>query len=229
MDGGADTKSEKDRGVTTIRNAAAALICAEALMQLFPELGLSISSPAIGKLVEYLPGKGMTAPVVALLEAIFSCFGRVLWMNPKSLDEIFANDPNQEKSIVDVVRMWISTVSSVSVFVMISVQAQKITFISQKACALSLCSAVCRSPKVARLVGLEVLDFTKKLVEIESKTSLDVDSLVEAACGTTRKVVGDGPLGDTATRMAEISKSDPLLTVSLKEACDNAERAIKNM
>lgn len=74
---------------------------------------------------------------------------------------------------------------------------------------LSLCSAVFRSPRLARVAGQKVLNFTRSLLEIESKsTELDLDALVEAACGTTRKVVGDGPMGDLAARTAEILKSE---------------------
>lgn len=39
-------------------------------------------------------------------------------------------------------------------------------------------------------------------------------------------MVVDGPLGDAANMTAEILKSDPLLSVSLKEALDNAEKAV---
>jgi len=59
------------------------------------------------------------------------------------------------------------------------------------------------------VAGQKVLSITRTLVEIESNsTELDLDALVEAACGTARKVVGDGPLGDSAARTAEILKSE---------------------
>jgi len=226
MDG--DEKSKgTDSGVTTMRDANAALTFAHGLMQLSPDLGLSISAPAISKAIVSLTGKSKAAP---LLEATFLCFGRMLWMNPNSLDEIFASDPNPDEKIASVLSQWIAVVTSVSVVVMLSAQAQKVVFIDQKGAALSLCSAVCRSPRVARVAGHEVLNLTRRLLELESKSNgLGLDALVEAACGTTRKVVGDGPLGDSAARTAEILKSDPLLTVSLKEALENAEKAVANL
>jgi hypothetical protein len=54
-----------------------------------------------------------------------------------------------------------------------------------------------------------VLDYTRRLIEVESMSKgLDIDALVDAACGSTRKVVGDGPLGDSAARTSEILKSE---------------------
>ena len=208
-DGGAmddgDASGGKDRGVTTIRNAIAALSFAEAVTQFFPDVGASISSPAIKKIVAALPGKALSPPV---LEAIFSCLGRLILFNPKVLDEIFADDPNKEANIAGLVRTYITVVSSVSVIVMLSVRAQKVTFIKQKACSLNLCLALTHSPLIACVAGKEIIEFTRKLQEIESKTELSLDSLVEAACGMTRKVVGDGPMGDIQARSAEISKSE---------------------
>ena len=59
------------------------------------------------------------------------------------------------------------------------------------------------------MAGQKVLSYTRRLLEVESKSKeLDLDALVEVTCGTTRKVVGDGPLGDSATRTAEILKSE---------------------
>ncbi|KAL9188917.1 hypothetical protein ACHAXT_011407 [Thalassiosira profunda] len=216
----------RDRSTTTTRYAVAALTFADGLMKLFPELGLSICSPALSKVVKALPGKAVAAPLV---EATFGAFGRMLWINPNSLDEIFADDPNQDEKIAVIARSYIQVVSSVSVVVMLSAQAQKVTFIEQKGAALSLCSAVCRSPRVARVAGNEVTMFTRKLLEVESRSQLDLDALVEAACGTTRKVVGDGPMGDSAARTAAILKADPLLTVSLHEALQNAEKAMAGL
>mmetsp|Transcript_18820 Transcript_18820/g.32363 ORF Transcript_18820/g.32363 Transcript_18820/m.32363 type:complete len:226 (-) Transcript_18820:469-1146(-) len=221
-----DGSKGTDRGMTTMRNAVAALSFADGMMQMFPELGLSICSPAMAKVIAALPGKAMSQPV---LEATLHSFGRMLWLNPNSLNEIFANDPNQDEKISSVVSAWITVVTSVSVLVMLSAQAQKITFIDQKGAALSLCSAACRSPIVARVAGRSIIDFTRKLLEVESKSKLDVDALVEAMTGTTRKVVGDGPLGDSAARTAEILKSDPLLTVSLREALESAEKSMTNV
>ena len=58
--------------------------------------------------------------------------------------------------------------------------------------------------------GKDILGFTQALLKIESESTelLDVNVLVEAVCGTTRKVVGDGPLGDSAARTTEILKSE---------------------
>lgn len=220
-----DDSGGKDRGVTTTRNAIAALCFADSIMQAFPDLGASICSPVVQKVVAALPGKALAEP---LLSATFSSFGRLLWMKPIIMEELFVKgyDQNQEKNVAALVNAWISVVTSVSVLVMLSAQAQKIAFMNQKAAALSLCSAVCRSPLVARVSGREVLNFTKQLLEIESRTKVNLDDLVEAACGTARKVVGDGPLGDISLRTAEISKSDPLLIVGLAEALGNAEKAV---
>ena len=206
MDGDEGSKGT-DRGVTTIRNAIASFEFSEAIMQLFPDLGVSICAPAICKAVAAIPGKKtMAAP---LLESIFACLSRMLWTNPNSFDEIFAGDPNQDEKISFVINQFIAVVTSVPLVVMLSAQAQKIVFINQKGSSLALCSAVCRSPRVARLAGRDVLDYTRRLIEVESLSKgLDVDALVDAACGSTRKVVGDGPLGDSAARTSEILKSE---------------------
>eukprot|EP00584_Thalassiosira_punctigera_P025961 CAMPEP_0172578112 /NCGR_PEP_ID=MMETSP1067-20121228/138571_1 /TAXON_ID=265564 ORGANISM="Thalassiosira punctigera, Strain Tpunct2005C2" /NCGR_SAMPLE_ID=MMETSP1067 /ASSEMBLY_ACC=CAM_ASM_000444 /LENGTH=1122 /DNA_ID=CAMNT_0013370805 /DNA_START=226 /DNA_END=3594 /DNA_ORIENTATION=+ len=226
MDDEGRSATGTDRGLTTTRNAVAALNFADGLMQMFPDLGLSICSPAVSKVMAALPGKATAAP---LLEASFHSFGRLLWTNPNSLDEIFANDPNPDEKIMSIVKTWISVVTSISMVVMLSPQAQKIMFIDQKGTALSLCSAVCRSPRVARVAGRSIIEFTRKLLEVESRSKLDLDALVEATSGTTRKVVGDGPLGDSAARTAEVLKTDPLLTVSLKEAWENAGKAMASV
>merc|ERR1719410_2509557 len=128
-------------------------------------------------------------------------------MRPNTLDEIFANDPNADEKIASVVSTWINVVTSLSVVVMLSAKAQKMMFIDQKGAALSLCSAVCQTPRVARVAGQSIIDFTKRLLEVEAKSKLNLDALVEATSGTTRKIVGDGPLGDSATRTAEILKT----------------------
>ena len=106
-----------------------------------------------------------------------------------------------------------------------SKKAQTIMFIDRKSASLSLCSAVCHSSTVARVVGEDVVKFTQRLIEAEARSKVTIDEFVEVACGTTRHVVGDGPLGDAANMTAEILKSDPLMTVSLKEALYNAEKA----
>ena len=206
MDGDESSKGT-DRGVTTIRNAIASFEFSEAILQLFPEMGVSICAPAIYKAVAAISGKkSMAAPVV---ESIFACLSRMLWANPNSFDEIFANDLNQDEKTSFVVNQFMATVSSVSLVVLLSAQAQKIAFINQKRASLALCAAVCRSSRVARLAGRDVLDFTRKLIEVESVSKgLDLDTLVDTACGSTRKVVGDGPLGDAAARTTEILKSE---------------------
>ncbi len=214
-----DAAAKKEKEVGTVRDAIAAMVFADALMQLFPELGYSIASPALSKVIAALPGKACTTP---LLEAAFGAFGRMLWLNSNSLDEIF---PNQDENITSIVNTWMHVISSVSVMVMLSSRARTIMFIDQKGAALALCGSICRSPRIARVVGNEILQFTRALLETEAH--VDLDTLVEAACGTTRKVVGDGPLGDAASRTADILKSDPLLSVSLKDAFDSAENAIK--
>ena len=58
--------------------------------------------------------------------------------------------------------------TSVSFVAMLSVQIQKVVFINQKGALLALCSAVCQSPRIARLAGQQILDFTHRLLEVES-------------------------------------------------------------
>ena len=82
---------------------------------------------------------------------------------------------------------------------------------------------------MASVAGNEVTMFTRKLLEVESRSELDLDALVEAATGNTRKVVGDGPMGDSAARTAAILKADPLLTVSLHDALQNAEKTMAGL
>jgi len=204
--GNSDRSTGGDRGTTTIKNAIAALTFGYGIMQLYPDVSLGIVSPAVSKLIANLSSnRRKSAPV---LEALFETFGRILWAAPTCLDEIFAGDPNQEKKIAGIVHLFLSVVTSVPVLAVISPKAQKIVFMNQKKAMLSLCSAVCRSPRVARVSGNEVLKFTRKLAEAEAKSGLDLDTLVEAACGKTRKVVGDGPLGDAAAKAAESLKSE---------------------
>jgi hypothetical protein len=198
-----------DRGSTTMKGVIASFDFSEAIMQLQPELGVSICTPAVFKAVAALAGPGKKAITLPLYEPIFSCLSRVLWTNPNFLDEIFASD--QDEKISFVVDRMITMVTSISsqFVVLMSAQAQKVVFISQKGAALALCSAVCRSSRVARETGQDVLAFTRRVLEVETTSKgLDLDALVDAACGSTRKVVGDGPLGDYAARMPELLKSE---------------------
>ena len=204
--GNSDKSTGGDRGTTTVKNAIAALTFGDGIMQLYPDTSLGIVFPAVSKLIAVLStNRRKSAPV---LEALFETFGRILWAAPTCLDEIFAGDPNQEEKIAGIVHLFLGVVTSVPVLAVISPKAQKIVFMNQKKAMLSLCSAVCRSPRVARVSGNEVLKFTRKLAEAEVKSGLDLDTLVEAACGTTRKVVGDGPLGDAAAKAAQSLKSE---------------------
>jgi len=230
---GSGSKDNKDVG--TMRDAIAALGFAEVLMQLFPDVGYSISSPAIGKVISYISSGNDSghrpSVTIPLLEAALSAFGRMVWINPNSFDEIFTQQQQQQQQQEDVkiaafVKTWLGVVTSVSLATMISKKAQTIRFIDQKGAALSLCSASCRSSTVARVAGADIVEFTRRLLEVEERGNITMELLVEAACGATRQVVGDGPLGDAANMTAEILKSDPLLSVSLKEALDNAEKAV---
>lgn len=205
MDDGNRSKGT-DRGVATTRDAMASLHFAGSLMETYPDIGLPICSPAIAKVIAALPGsKSLNA---SLVEAAFHSFSRIVWASPNSLEDTFAGDPQQDEKINFVVNTWISVVSSASVIALLSANAQKIRFIWQKGAALSMCSAVCRSPRVGRAAGELIINFTKKLVEVELRANLDVDALVEATANTTRKVVGDGPLGDSAARTVEILKTE---------------------
>lgn len=231
MDGrSSDKTTGPDRSSTTERNCIAALNFSEGIMQLFPDIGLTICAPALSKIIASLPDDKVRVPPSAV-EAIFVAFSRMLWLSPTCLDEIFGNDPKADEKISMICSELVTVVSSVSIIVMMSIKAQKIMFINQKKAMLSLCSTICRSPRVARVSGHEILNFTRRLLEVESKSEgeLDLDALIEASCGTTRRVVGDGPLGDTKERTAEILKADPLLTVSLNEALANAEKAVASV
>ena len=235
--------SSKEKDIGTMRDAIAALSFAGNLMQLFPDLGYSIASPAIGKVIVFLGNSGTKetggrhlSVSLPLLQVALSAFGRMLWINPNSFDELFPQQQQQEQQqqqdsssdakIAFLVKTWLGIVSSVSFAVMVSKRAQTIMFIDQKGAALALCSAVCRSPTIQRVAGTQIVSFTKELLEVEERGNISMDALVEAACGATRQVVGDGPLGDAASMTAEILKSDPLLSVSLKEALDNAAKTL---
>lgn len=233
-DGGNSGGSSKEKDVGTMRDAIAALSYAEVLMQVFPDLGYSISSPAISKVMSFISSgceDGQRLSVtIPLLEVALSSFGRLIWINPIAFDEIFTQynvDPSQrDVKVAALVKTWLGVVTSVSLATMISKKAQTIRFIDQKGAALSLCSAICRSPTLARVAGADIVEFTRQLLEVESRGNISTEALVEAACGATRQVVGDGPLGDAAHMTAEMLKLDPLLSVSLKEALDNAEKAV---
>jgi len=233
-DGGNGGVGSKEKDVGTMRDAIAALSFADILMQLFPDLGYNISSPAIGKVISYICSgseNGQRLSVtMPLLEVTLSAFGRMVWINPNSFEEVFTQqntDPSQrEMKIVALVKTWLGVVTSVSLATMISKKAQTIRFIDQKGAALSLCSAICRSPTLSRVAGADIVEFTRQLLEVEVRGNISTETIVEVACGATRQVVGDGPLGDAASMTAEMLKLDPLLTVSLKEALDNAEKAV---
>mmetsp|Transcript_14218 Transcript_14218/g.29011 ORF Transcript_14218/g.29011 Transcript_14218/m.29011 type:complete len:1199 (-) Transcript_14218:40-3636(-) len=233
-DGGNGGVGSKEKDVGTMRDAIAALSFADILMQLFPDLGYNISSPSIGKVISYICSgseNGQRLSVtMPLLEVSLSAFGRMVWINPNSFDEVFTQqnaDPSQrEMKIVALVKTWLGVVTSVSLATMISKKAQTIRFIDQKGTALSLCSAICRSPTLSRVAGADIVEFTRQLLEVEARGNISTETIVEVACGATRQVVGDGPLGDAANMTAEMLKLDPLLTVSLKEALDNAEKAV---
>lgn len=234
-DGDNNGGSSKEKDVGTMRDAIAALSFADILMQVFPDLGFSISSPAIGKVISFICSGGedgqRLSVTIPLLEVALSAFGRMVWINPNSFDEIFTQptvDPSQQQDVkvAALVKTWLGVVTSVSLATMISKKAQTIRFIDQKGTALSLCSAICRSPTLARVAGADIVEFTRQLLEVEARGNISTEALVEAACGATRQVVGDGPLGDAANMTAEMLKLDPLLSVSLKEALDNAEKAV---
>jgi len=238
-DGGNSGGNSKETDVGTMRDAIAALGFADILMQVFPDIGFSISSPAIGKVMSFICSGGQDGQrlslTIPLLEVALSAFGRMVWINPNSFDEIFtqtAVDPPQQQQqqqdvkVAALVKTWLGVVTSVSLTTMISKKAQTIRFIDQKGAALSLCSAICRSPTLARVAGPDIVEFTRQLLEVEARGNISTEALVEAACGATRQVVGDGPLGDAANMTAEMLKLDPLLSVSLKEALDNAEKAV---
>lgn len=223
----AERQDRADRGKETIQGAAAALHFAAFVMRLSPDLGRRIAFPAVAEIARSLPGERFPAP---LLEPAFDALGRMLWIEPVCLAELFPNgaaDDDGDRKIAAVVGRWIEVSTSVSVLTMMSARAQKITFIEQKGAALSLCAAVFRSPRVARAAGTQVHGYARRVLEAETRSEVDLDSLVEAACSVTRRVVGDGPLGDVSARTADMLASDPLLTMSLKEAVEGAEKAVR--
>ena len=217
-----------DRGKETVQGAAAALHFAAFVMRLSPDLGRRIAFRSVAEIARCLPGERFPVP---LLEPAFEALGRMLWLEPGCLDELFpnrcVNDDDGDRTIAAVVDRWIEVSTSVSVLTMMSARAQKITFIEQKGAALSLCAAVFRSPRVARAAGTQVYGYSKRVLEAETRSEVDLDSLVEAACSVTRRVVGDGPLGDVSARTADMLASDPLLTMSLREAVEGAEKAVR--
>jgi len=148
MDGDDRSSQGTDRGATTMRYAIAALSFSEALLQLYPNLGISICAPAVSKVIVSLPA-GSKAVAVPLLEAAFSCLGRMLWTSPTCLDEWFASDQDADRKIGMVLDQYVAVVTSVSLLVMLSVKAQKITFINQKSAAVS--DVACNLPVILRL------------------------------------------------------------------------------
>merc|ERR1719356_690477 len=224
-DGCENATTGKDQSKETIRGALAALEFAEFAMKLSPDIGRQVSFQTVAKVIAALPDK--STGDVSLMEAAFGAFCRMLWIEPTCLDEIFNIPTNggEEDKIAITINMWLEILTSIPLTIMMSRKALKLAFINQKGAALSLCSAACRSPRVARVSGVQIVSYTKKLLEVETKAEVDLDSLVEDACGITRKVVGDGPLGDISARTADMLKMDPLLTVNMSEALDSAEKA----
>lgn len=147
MDGGFGISQGEDRGTTTLKYALAALSFAEGLMQLFPDLGLSICAPTISKIILSLPravcqNENIAAP---LLGVFFECFGRMLWMNPNCLDEIFASNPDVETEVAVVLEQYISSVKSVPMIAMLNAKVQKVLFVKQKGAAVSRSGRECKS------------------------------------------------------------------------------------
>ncbi len=89
-----------------------------------------------------------------------------------------------------------------------------------------------------RLVDKQILEVTHRLLEIKSNCNKsDLDSLVEAASGTTRKVMdptwltifsfwGDLTLFPGCSLDLLLCVNRPLLNGSLREALENAEKAV---
>ena len=211
-----------DRGKETVQGAAAALHFAAFVMRLSPDLGRRIAFRSVAEIARCLPGERFPVP---LLEPAFEALGRMLWLEPGCLDELFpnrcVNDDDGDRTIAAVVDRWIEVSTSVSVLTMMSARAQKITFIEQKGAALSLCAAVFRSPRVARAAGTQVHGYSKRVLEAETRSEVDLDSLGRGRvqrdpAGRRRRAAG-----------RRLGAPDPLLTMSLKEAVEGAEKAVR--
>ena len=221
-------QSTKEKVISSNKDAVSAFCFADALMQMFPELGYSVSSSAITQVIASLKPERSISPSV--LELALSAFGRLLWINNNILDEVFAHDPEQDEKIAAIVSTWLGVCSSFTFnsLVLGSKQERAMMFIEQKGAALATCSAVCRSPRVARVAGKEVVRFTRILVEAESQSNLDLNALIETSCCLARRVVGDGLPGDSCARTREVMSADPLVTTPLQNALESAEQATKN-
>ena len=234
-EGGGANSDENDVG--SMKDAISALNFADVLMQLYPDLGYPVSSPAIVKVISFICSGGVDGKMgsisMPLLDVALSAFGRMVWINPNSFDEIFTqlnfDPPQRDEKVAALIKTWLGVITSVKfgAVIVISKKTQTRSFISQKGAALSLCSAICRSPTLCRVAGADIIEFTRQLLKVEVRDNINMEMLIDAACGTTRQVVGDGPLGDAANLTAEMLKLDPLLSVSLKEAVDNAQKAVE--
>jgi len=195
-------------------------------IQLFPSFAYPLCQPIMIKVLRSVMQKRHPH---ALIEAVFVGLSRMLWNNPSILEETFAGDSDAGARISSLVRLWLQILSSTSLAGLLNREAGIAEFVGRKGAALSLCSAVCKSSFLAQIIGHDVVNFTKSLERAEKRMNVDLDTIVEVSCGSVRQTLGDGPLGDIFTKMREILKTDPLVTISLKEALDNASNAIKNI
>jgi len=208
----------------TLKDAVGALSFMEALLQLSPPVGYAVCTPALSEAVRTMLRKPLPLPLV---EALYGALGRLLWNRPAALDEMLGDDPDRPKKVASLVRTWLRLLLRPVFLAALDRTVATTVFMERKGAALSLCAVVCHSAETAASLGSDVAKFTEALKRNEDESNPDVEALVEAACGTSRKLVGDGPLGDAARRSVDMLKGDPLLTTSLHEALDNVRRAVE--
>lgn len=149
-------------------------------------------------------------PPRLLFEALYSALGWLMRHRPSALDEILGDNAGETKKFMALIRTWLRLLFR-TVFLAVLDWTAATIFFEQQGGALSLCVVVCRSAATAALLGTDVAEFTKAAMRIEglSKLHADAGALLQAPRGTSRKLVGDGPLGDAAKRGANMPNKPP--------------------
>ncbi len=114
------------------------------------------------------------------------------------------------------------TPALVSFVVMPSAQIQKIVFINLEGALFALCSGTWQSPRVASLAGKQILDFTHRLLEVESNCEKLDQPMVqrEKFCFSWDLTHFPGCSLDLL-----LCLNNPLVNGSLNEALENAEKS----
>lgn len=226
---------EKSTKAGLMKDGIGALHFCSDILLLYPAFGYEIGQGAIITVLQaIIASRKSRAENLkeniphSLVEAVFVAFGNLILFRPTLLEELFADNPDEDAQILSLVTTWIQVISNPPMqYIMIMSSSVVLLFIDKKRLALSLCAAVCKGHKTRRLVGSTVLRYTKTLIDTELESKIKVDDLVRVSCGTTRQVIGDGPLGDTATRTAEILKSDPVLTTKLVNVYEQVSKLLR--